>query len=221
MTIRETQEWLCLHGLIVKIDGIDGPATQAALREFQRRNLLTYGSADVDHALTRPLAAASDMTKIYAESFAGAVTRVAKHLLKFHPREVGGQNRGPWVRYFMRGKEGVDYPWCCGAVSVILALADTVFPSNPFAYTMSCDALAGQAYNKNRLTEQHTGLQPGSLFLLRGKKSGDWVHTGVVTAFNVDHFLTVEGNSNDEGSREGHEMCARIRAYNNVDFVRL
>lgn len=218
MTVKEMQEWLCLHGLSVKIDGIDGPATQAALREFQRMNWIT--DLTPEH-LAKPLLDAVDVTALRAAVFAEAVVKVASHYLKFRPREVGGQNRGPWVRHFMRGKEGVDYPWCCGSVSVLLAKADTVCAGNPFTYTMSCDNLAAQAYSHNRLTENHQGLRPGSLFLLRGKKSGDWVHTGVVTAFNADHYTTIEGNSNDEGSREGHEMCARIRAYNNVDFVRL
>jgi hypothetical protein len=30
---------------------------------------------------------------------------------------------------------------------------------------------------------------------------------------------TIEGNTNDEGSREGHEVCARTRGYDGEDFV--
>jgi hypothetical protein len=60
-----------------------------------------------------------------------------------------------------------------------------------------------------------------AIFLLRGKQPGDWIHTGFAHSFTPGSFSTIEGNSNDEGSRNGHEMCARIRAYRNMDFIKL
>jgi hypothetical protein len=32
---------------------------------------------------------------------------------------------------------------------------------------------------------------------------------------------TWEGNANDEGGREGHEVCSRTRGISRLDFVRL
>jgi len=224
MTTKEVQEWLCLHGLFVKVDGINGPATQAAIRKFQTNHKIPVdGFVSIQTAafLSIPLALANNIKGISSVSFSNAVVQVAKHYLDYHPREVGGDNRGPWVRHFMQGKEGNEFPWCAGCVSTILIKADKVFPGNPFTYTMSCDVLAVQAKAKNRLVSGKDGLNAGSLFLIRGKNSNDWIHTGIVTAFNKDHYCTIEGNTNDAGSREGYEMCTRTRSYTNVDFIKL
>ena len=53
------------------------------------------------------------------------------------------------------------------------------------------------------------------------RTSTDWTHTGLVTAFGDELFHTVEGNTNDEGSREGYEVCARMRGYGSKDFIML
>jgi hypothetical protein len=34
-------------------------------------------------------------------------------------------------------------------------------------------------------------------------------------------FKTIEGNTNDDGSREGYEVCARIHDFKSMDFVLL
>ena len=226
MTIKEAQEWLCLHNIFVKVDGQDGPATQAAIRQFQRKNGLPetgIASGDTAAFLCQPLTSATNLGGFRAASPGEAVVTVAQHYLSFHPREVGGQNRGPWVRHFMRGNEGDAWPWCCGTVCTILKQASTLAGEMKIKYTASCDVLAQQAMKLGAFVvgEKREDLAPGALFLIRGKVPGDWTHTGIVTNFNVDHYFTIEGNSNDEGSREGHELCARIRAYRNVDFIRV
>ena len=59
---------------------------------------------------------------------------------------------------------------------------------------------------------------PGDIFLNR-KTSTDWTHTGIVTEVGDGWFRTIEGNTNDEGSREGYEACARTRGFKGRDFV--
>lgn len=39
-------------------------------------------------------------------------------------------------------------------------------------------------------------------------------HAGVVTKFSSEHFYSIEGNTNGDGSREGYEVALRIRKYN-------
>ena len=60
--VRRVQEWLTLAGSRTDVDGDFGPATEAAVRDFQRRCALPV-TGTVDErtwaALTAPLRAAS------------------------------------------------------------------------------------------------------------------------------------------------------------------
>lgn len=57
--------------------------------------------------------------------------------------------------------------------------------------------------------------QPGDIFIMdMGKGQG---HTGIVEKVNEDDTIsTIEGNTNDEGSREGYEVCRRRRPRNKI-----
>jgi hypothetical protein len=99
----------------------------------------------------------------------------------------------------------------------------------PFPKTFSCDLLAGSGRERGLFVSERDVagaaqpsemLAPGSVFLNR-RVAGDWTHTGFVIAADSETFATIEGNTNDEGSREGYEVCARTRAYRKKDFVRL
>jgi hypothetical protein len=40
-----------------------------------------------------------------------------------------------------------------------------------------------------------------------------------VVKAETDTFKSIEGNTNDEGSSEGFEVCARVHAYRGLDFI--
>jgi hypothetical protein len=216
---KEIQEWLNLNGFKVVIDGDLGPATMFAIKQFQLKiGLPPTGIVDerTIHALTRPLQRAQfEITGI--TSFGDLVVAYAQQHLLEHPREVGGENRGPWVRYY--GEEGE--PWCAGMVSTILRqAAKTLNVPLPVTPSLSCDELAQDAKKRGIFVSSPKGLTPGALFLNR-KTPTDWVHTGIVIAFHDDCMTTIEGNTNDEGAREGYEVCQRIRSYKGKDFIKL
>jgi len=154
------------------------------------------------------------------------VVSLALQHRKAAPREIGGQNRGPWVRLYMKGNEGDAFPWCAGFVSFLLETAcRQLDQSLPIETSFSCDLLAASAKRKQRFVpggpQASVGqLGPGAIFLVRNTES-DWTHTGIVTDFGPGVFLTVEGNTNDTGSREGYEVCQRVRAFKDVDFIRI
>lgn len=56
--------------------------------------------------------------------------------------------------------------------------------------------------------------EKGDIFIMDfGKGLG---HTGIIESVSDTHIFTIEGNSNDEGSREGHEVCRRKRSKSSI-----
>lgn len=225
--VRLVQEWLTLHGIGTVVDGGYGSATAAAVRSFQqRRQLPADGAVDraTFDALVAPMVAAVHPIVPPPGATLGAlVVACARQHLAQQPREVGGQNMGPWVRLYMDGNQGRAWPWCAGfATFVLRQAARTLGVPTPVVRTFSCDVLAGSAIGNRCLvggaTPAARDVTPGSLFLVR-RRHGDWDHVGIVTAVEPDAFHTIEGNTNDSGDREGYEVCARVRGFDRKDFV--
>ncbi len=218
--VKLVQEWLNLHDIGVEIDGDFGPATGDAVLEFQRRRRMKR-TGIVDRgtfaALTLPMVRA--LRPLRARSTLGrTVVAYARQHLRQHPREVGGQNRGPWVRLYMDGQEGKSWPWCAGfACFVVKQACDTAGVALPFEPSYSSSQLKRNAARAGRFltgadVKGPRELAAGALFLQRGGRTG-WKHTGLVVRVMADRFLTVEGNTNDDGSAEGYEVCSRTRGF--------
>jgi hypothetical protein len=226
------QEWLTLHGYGLKIDGDFGAASALAVRQFQTaQGLPVTGEVDAATfaALTTPMLRA--LTPLPAVgTFHDLVVSYARQHLAEHPLEVGKANCGPWVRLYMTGKQGAEWYWCAGFVCFILKqAADTLKKAMPFPSTFSCDTLAAVAKERGlfvaekAMAQRNPGkrdMTPGSIFLDR-RTPTDWTHTGLVTAFHGDAFETIEGNTNDDGSRDGYEVCKRVRGYVKRDFIKI
>lgn len=217
------QECLVHHDFRVVVDGKFGPATRTAVALFQSANGLAPTGV-VDRAtfdaqvapfvrVQRPISAAGlgvgELTVAYAK----------QHLAE-HPREIGGPNRGPWVRLYMDGRDGEHQLWCAGFVCFCLDQACTTLGVGPpIDYSVSCDALAQSAMNEGRFVRKPERVQPGSLFLVRGRVAGDWIHVGIVSALADDTFSSIEGNSDAQGSSNGFEVCTQTRGFVSKDFI--
>jgi hypothetical protein len=225
--VRLIQEWLCLHGNMIVIDGNFGAATDAAVRKFQQEKGLTVdgvvGKKTFEKLVTPMLDA---LQKISPQNMAlgGLIIAYAKQHLTQHPREIGGQNNGPWVRLYMQRHEGKEWPWCAGFASFIMKQAcDSLEVPLPLQTSVSCDSLAASAKERGIFVQESEvkekkKIAPGSLFLCR-RTAMDWVHTGIVMSAEDTIFNSIEGNTNDAGEREGYEVCQRIRNYEKKDFI--
>ncbi len=227
--VRLIQELLCLIGFPVAIDGDYGPATESAVRQFQEKKGLNIDGmvfVKTFEQLIQPLERAIEEIPANGKTRAQMVVEYAQQHLSAGPREVGGQNRGPWVRLYMKGREGNEWPWCAGFVSYILGQAcKSVGCKLPFQTSFSCDLLATNAMKKGAFIRGHKlenkeKVHPGSIFLSR-RAPTDWVHAGIVVDVDLEHhcFRTIEGNTNDNGCREGYEACERTRGFKNKDFI--
>ena len=225
--VRRTQEWLCLNGFGVVVDSHYGPASGLAVEKFQaKKQLPVTGEVDDETfaSLVNPMQRAVD-AELTKSSLGATVVAYAKKHLGAGPREVGGQNRGPWVRLYMKGNEGREWAWCAGFVCYVLGQAcEALGRASPIRHSFSCDSLAASAKDEGRLLRERDAspdqLPPGTLFLNR-RTSTDWNHVGIVLDARDRAFFSIEGNTNDSGDREGYEVCARTRGYRKKDYILL
>lgn len=228
--VKRVQEWLTFHGHGLVIDSDFGPATQRALSAFRQASALAdNGPVNADDwvQLVAPMRRALQLPTPDT-TLPQTLLKIARQHLAAHPLELGGENRGPWVRLYCNGQDGDAFLWCAGFVSFVLMQACAVQQVPlPLEVSLSCDALATSAKEHGRFipgVHIDSGNTPWSdlagvgLFLVR-KSAQDWTHVGF--AFDgVDHtFQTIEGNANQQGSRNGFEVCSRTRAVQHCDFV--
>lgn len=227
--VRLVQEWLCLNGFSVQIDGEFGPATEVAVKQFQQSNQLFVDGVMNNNTfalLIKPMARAmAGISALSGHSSLGSlVVAYAMQHLEQHPREVGGQNMGPWVRWYTKGNQGKEWAWCAGFACTVLEQSCAALNAGmPVPFTLSCDSLARSARKAGLFvpeSEARGKVQTGSLFLVR-KTASDWAHVGIVVnaQASVEAFSTIEGNTNDSGDREGYEVCERTRGYKDKDFI--
>lgn len=144
--------------------------------------------------------------------------------------EEGGDNHGARVNWYQEeGGSGDGTPWCADFVNYCAKwAADTMRVHSPL------EDVANQAYVQSyvdhftkiggKVTKNpRDGVQPGHLFAIWFPTLQRYGHIGFVKSLDLDKwtFETQEGNSNDEGSREGKEVCSNTRAISShVVFIK-
>lgn len=237
--VRKVQEWINLWKrynpdwkISTRIDGEFGPGTLAVVKEFQKfHSLMVDGIVGNKtwRKLIEPMVKA--FTRIDGKhSIKEFIVRYARQHLASGPREFN-QNEGTWVRAYMDGHEGPQWAWCLGFVQTVVdqatfTVGQLLTDYMPQSY--SCDDIGnhgiknGQLLRNADLASGDQRVEPGDVFLIV-KTEHDWTHTGIITAIDGDWIDTIEGNTNDEGSREGYEVCARRRNFKtkNIDIYRI
>lgn len=142
--------------------------------------------------------------------------------------EEGGDNHGARVNWYQEeGGSGDGTPWCadfanwCAKFAAdILEIHSPLEDVKNQAYVQSyVDHFAAQGMT----TKRPGKVEPGYLFALWFPSLNRYGHIGFVKSIDLKAgtFTTVEGNSNDEGSREGKEVCSNTRPItDHVVFIR-
>lgn len=234
MAAKRVQEWVTFHGFATPVDGDFGPATEICVKQFQSaKGLNSTGTVDEQtwEAFVEPLSNALQLPTVQSgDTIGDIILKVAKQHLAPHPIELGGDNRGVWVRVYMGGNQGSKFLWCAGFVTFVMKQACMALErQTPLAGSQSCDSLAYQAkeaglFVKGADIEKEkvlwTDLGTSQIFLVRLTPT-DWTHTGFSFEGAGETFSTVEGNTDQQGSGEGHELCQRTRSVTKKDFIRL
>lgn len=133
-----------------------------------------------------------------------------KDALKIAITQIGkcenplGSNWGVPVKDYL-ASVGINFPasWCMAFVYWCFDQAGK--GNNPLIKTGGVLNAWNTADKKYRVTD----AQPGDIFIMDfGKGLG---HTGIVEKVDENFIYTVEGNTNDTGSREGIMVCRKQR----------
>lgn len=182
------------------------------------------------------------LTDVFTKNSAGLTLRdkivsAATSHVAANSRELtikGKTNSGPWVRAYMDGNEGNDWLWCMGFVQTVM---DQASSASGFKFTdfmqrsFSCDTVAANAKVKGNFVGFITVrsnpnlVEKGDIFLLQSSEnSNDRIHTGIVVKTLPNGvFETIEGNTNDDGSRNGYAVVKRTRNFmkSKLDILRV
>lgn len=179
------------QGQSLKIDGVVGPLTWAAL----------FGAHRIPSLAATPISAFMKGTLSVALSQVGVM------------EDPPGSNRGPKVDEYLKSA-GLDpsagsFAWCAAFVYWSFSQAATrLGTSNPAIRTagvLDHWKKAGQAGITRLLAGQILDdlslLKPGLVFVIN--TGGGRGHMGLVEDFRDDRLITIEGNTNLPGDREG------------------
>lgn len=124
-------------------------------------------------------------------------------------------NNGQKVKQYLKAVGlGAGYPWCMAFVYWCMEQATAQLEiENPLVKT----AGVLKQWNETtlrKLTNRDSGIKPGDIFIM--KFSNGTGHTGVVEKIVGGLVYTIEGNTNDEGSREGYEVARRTRSITEI-----
>jgi len=132
-----------------------------------------------------------------------------------------GSNSGPEVNIFLKSvglKPG--NPWCMAFVYFCVGKAAAELElKNPLIKTGG----VLKQWNETTLRKfpsRASAVKPGDIFIMEFAHGTG--HTGFVVSVDGGLINTIEGNTNDDGSREGYEVAKRQRIISSIKgFIQL
>jgi hypothetical protein len=189
---------------VIDFNRVAGPAKMAGLAVMSR--------------LLEPFEEAVSLGTGRGANLRTTLLAIAMAHLEYHPREIGGNNRGPWVRLYSHGAQGDGTAWCANfAARTVLDQAEQNLVNNGVALPYprgafdsgSCTEIAARTKRLGRLVSGSSLARaeaPAHLAITR--KGGDqYSHIGVVWGLSQDRRVmsTVEGNASQTSTGPGVE----------------
>ena len=130
-------------------------------------------------------------------------------------REETGRNDGPQVEAYLETTGiGKGNPWCAAFVNWVLKRSEVSTPNS---------AWSPDWFKSNVILERSRGIvgnpRKGDVFGIYFQSMGRVAHVGFVHRWGEDWVETVEGNSNDNGSRDGDGVYRKKRLRSQIYVV--
>lgn len=200
-------------------DGVFGPETLESVELFQARSFDQFGTPLKVDGRVGPMTWAT----LFGIEIPPGVSRASSPLLQGTlvkaSAEVGvreeppGSNRGPQVDQFLRAA-GVDptrgsFPWCAAFVywcfdqtSIALSVKNPVIRTAVVLdHWNKAGARGIHRLSADECRDTPSLVQPGMIFII--STGGGKGHTGLVEEVRGVALTTIEGNTNEGGSRDG------------------
>lgn len=185
-----------------------GPSTEAAVKQFQKsRNLQVDG--EVGELTWDVLFSTLDISPVSSNILSLRALEVA--MTQLNVKEKTGHNDGEAVESYLKSVGlGKGYAWCAAFVYWSFnQAAKQLNMNNPLTKTAGVMDHWHKAIDKRVTTPQ-----VGDIFIM--DFGGGKGHTGFVTDSNSTRIFTLEGNTNDGGSREGDGVYKRNRPIGSI-----
>ena len=135
-----------------------------------------------------------------------------------HPK---GSNSGPEVDEYLKSVLlSAGNPWCMAFVYWCAreAYRECVMVI-PLAQTGGV-MIQWKKAQLRKVPNRASGVKPGDIFIMQFAHGTG--HTGFVESIGNGVIHTIEGNTNDDGSREGYEVARRVRPISSIfGFIQL
>lgn len=122
-----------------------------------------------------------------------------------------GSNAGKDVEAYLKSVGlGKGYPWCMAFVFWCVNKASAELgQANPLVKTGGVMRQWNETTLRKLPKTAIAAVRPGDIFIM--DFGGGVGHTGFVEKIIGSNVYTIEGNTNDDGSREGYEVARRVR----------
>lgn len=133
-------------------------------------------------------------------------------------REATNRNDGEEVESYLRSVGlGKGHPWCAAIMYWSFSECGYTFPEKPSFYAWSPNWFPADrvVWIDGRGDQGTSGDALGIYYRNLGRVG----HVGMLTKEDGDYFHTIEGNTSDAGSREGHGVYTKKRLKSQTKYL--